>query len=122
MIGFGRVVRRASDFDAAQTRLMPFVNAWVAVADSISIDQARQRGMRSAALTDTAGVFRLRLPPARTTVLEVKAIGYEPALIAVDGARYRAAVVEVTLGSAGFHAPYRGVSILVSRGMQACAP
>ena len=118
----GRVVRRASAFDATDTRVVPLARAFVAVVDSGPTHLAPERRDESVAVTDAAGEFRLRLSSNRTTVLEVKAVGYEPALVAVDGTRYRAAVVEVGLGSMGFHVPHRGASVLASRGLTACAP
>jgi hypothetical protein len=74
------------------------------------------------AATDTSGEFRLRFPQDRTTVFEVKSIGYEPIVFAVDGKRYRAAVVEIGLASAGFHVAYGGISVLATRGLTACNP
>jgi hypothetical protein len=55
-------------------------------------------------------------------VFEVKAIGYAPLLFALDGKRYRAAVIEIKLGSEGFHVPDQGVGVVTSRGLTACRP
>jgi hypothetical protein len=86
-------------FDTADTRLVPLVGAFVAVVDSSAADLARRQRARSVAATDTAGEFRLRLPPGRMSVLEVKAVGYARALVAVDGAWERAVVLMLALGS-----------------------
>jgi hypothetical protein len=118
----GRVVGRASVFDTADTRLVPLVGAFVAVVDSSAADLARRQRARAAAPTDTAGEFRLRLPPGRTSVLEVKAVGYARALVAVDGARERAVVLMLALGSGATDVPHRGIHVLTSRGATACAP
>lgn len=117
----GRVVRRSSDFDVSDARLVAFANAHVAAIDSGASGLSHQQGERGA-VTDTSGEFRLRLSPNRTTVFEVKAIGYEPLLFALDGKRYRAAVIEIKVGSSGFHVPDRGVGVLATRGVTACAP
>jgi len=116
----GRIVRRASDYDEVDPRLVPLSNAIVTIAVSGLGAQGRSAADSSVALTDTAGRFRLPLPK-RTTTLEVKVIGYEPALVALDGNRYRAAVVEVTLGSTGFHIPLRGLTVVATRGLVSCA-
>lgn len=118
----GRVVRRVSPFDDADTRLVPLVNAFVTASDSGPANLARQRNAGLVATTDTAGEFRIQLPPDRTAVFEVRAVGYEPALVALDGRRYRAAVVEIGLGSMGFHVQHRGVTVLASRGLTTCSP
>jgi hypothetical protein len=117
----GRVVRRSSDYDASDARLVPFANVYVVAIDSGSTRLPGQRG-EGWAVTDTSGEFRLRLSPNRTTLFEVKAIGYEPFLFALDGKRYRAAVIEIKVGSMGFHVPDQGVSVLTSRGLTACPP
>jgi hypothetical protein len=117
----GKVVRRSSDYDASDARLVPFANAHVAAIDTSGIRLSHQQG-GGWALTDTSGEFRLRLLPNRTTVFEVKAIGYEPLLFAFDGKRYRAAVIEIKLGSSGFHVPDQGVGVSTSRGLTVCQP
>ena len=115
----GRVVRRSADNDVSDARLVPLANAYVAATDSGSTRLPRQQG-EGWAVTDTSGEFRLRLSPNRTTVFEVKAIGYEPLLFALDGKRYRAVVIDIKVGSSGFHVPDRGVGVLATRGLTAC--
>ena len=117
----GRVVRRSSDYDMSDARLVAFQNAGVVAIDSGFPGLASQQRERWA-LTDSSGEFRLRLSPGHTNVFEVKAIGYEPLLFAVDGKRYRAAVLEVKLRSSGFHVPDQGVGVVTSRGLTACTP
>ena len=117
----GRIVRRSSDFDVSDARLVPFANAYVVAIDSGSAKLPRKQG-EGWAVTDTSGEFRLRLSPNRTTLFEAKAIGYEPLLFALDGKRYRAAVIEIKVGSTGFHVPDQGVGVLRSRGLTACPP
>jgi hypothetical protein len=74
------------------------------------------------AATDTAGEFRLRLPPGRISVLEVNAVGYARALVAVDGVWERAVVLMLALGSETTDVPHRGIHVLTSREAIACAP
>jgi hypothetical protein len=114
-------MRRASEF-TAQTFPTPLPGAFVSVVDSGSTDLARRQREGPGLVTDAAGEFHLRLPASRITVLEVKAVGYEVALVALDGARHHAAVVELLLGSAGADVPERGISVLTTRGVTACAP
>lgn len=115
----GRVVRRSSAFDVSDANLVPFTHAAVRALDSGSTGLPQREGW---ALTDTTGQFRLRLSPNRSTVFEVKAIGYAPLLFALDGRRYRAFVIEIKLGSEGFHVPDQGVGVLTSRGLTSCSP
>ena|SRR5688572_20544593 len=117
----GRVVRRSSDFDISDARLVAFANAHVAAVDSGATGLAHQRGERWA-VTDTSGEFRLRLSPDRITVFEVKALGYAPLLFALDGKRYGAAVIEIKVGSTAFDVPDQGVGVVTSRGLTACTP
>ena len=117
----GRVVRRSSDFDMSDARLVAFANLYVVAIDSASTGLMNQQGIRWA-VTDSSGEFRLGLSPNRTTVFEVKAIGYAPLLFALDGKRYRAAVIEIKVGSEGFHVPDQGVGVVTSRGLTACTP
>lgn len=117
----GRIMRRASEF-AAETLPAPLPSAFVSVVDSGSTDLARRQREGSGAATDAAGEFRVRLPPNRITVLKVRAVGYEPALVALDGARHRAAVLELVLGSNAFDVPHQGISMLTSRVVTTCAP
>ena len=117
----GRITRRVSPL-APDTLSTPLPGAFVAVTDSSSTNLATGQRGRWVAITDSVGLFRLRLPPNLITVLEVKAIGYEPALVALNGTRYRAAVVELVLGSNAFHALQRGISVLTTHGVSTCAP
>jgi hypothetical protein len=117
----GRITRRLSPL-APDTLSTPLPDAYVIVIDSGSTDLARRQRAGSWARTDSAGEFRLRLPPSRTTVFEVRSIGYEPAVVAVDGSRYRAVVVDLVLGSAALHALQPHINVLTTRGVTTCAP
>jgi len=105
----------------SDARLVAFANLYVVAIDSASTGLMNQQGIRWA-VTDSSGEFRLGLSPNRTTVFEVKAIGYAPLLFALDGKRYRAAVIEIKVGSEGFHVPDQGVGVVTSRGLTACTP
>jgi hypothetical protein len=117
----GRILRRAAPFDAADTQLLPLANASAAAPDSGIRYLSQQRGERWT-VTDTSGEFRLQLPENRTMVFEVRAIGFDPIVFALDGKRYRAAVVEIGLASSGSHASYGATNVLAERGLTACTP
>lgn len=117
----GRIMRRVSEFDP-ESHFTPLPDAYVAVIDSASTDLGRGQRAESVARTDSAGKFHLRLPPSRTTVFEVKSIGYERGLIAVDGFRYHTVVLELVLGSNALHAVQQGVNVLTTREVTTCGP
>ena len=116
----GRVIRWPSGFQG-DTTPTPFAVASIQLVDSAG-NSARPPSPNAVG-TNAAGEFRLRLSAARRApvTLVVKAVGFEPTMIALDFARYRAFVVEVELRSLGMHDPQLGLSVHAIRGVNVCA-
>jgi hypothetical protein len=106
----------------ADTMPRPLPSALVHIGDTSRADLTRQVSAGTAASTDANGEFRLRLPEGRTSVLTIRSIGLEPVVVAMDGVRYRAAVVEVGIRSISTHNAQYGTNVQATRGFAHCAP
>lgn len=117
----GRVIRWPSGFQS-DTLSAPLTSAAVHLLDSAGV--RAPTSSRSTTGLDADGEFRLRLPTpsGRPVVPSVRALGYEPATVALDVARYPAFVVEVELRSSGMHDPQLGLSVHVVHGVRNCTP
>lgn len=83
--------------------------------------QGQARGWAS---SNAAGEFQLDLPQKSTgfAFLLIRAIGYEPAVLALAPRQYPAYALEVDLSSSAFHDPQAGLGVHAIRGIRLCLP
>lgn len=116
----GRVIRRRIEIDSAPVTAAPLPGVSLSV-DTSAAGQPSSPRSQLQLVTDATGLFTVRLLKSRPTVIELRGVGYAVTSVAIDGRRYRAAAVEITLGSVAFDVPLQGISVVASRGADTCA-